>query len=31
VVGEPFDRRPLVVVLVGDLADDLLQDVLDGD
>src|SRR4029077_20190661 len=30
-VGEPFYRRLLVVVLVGDLADDLLQDVLDGD
>src|SRR6266568_6150218 len=28
-VAEPLDRRLLPVVLVGDLADDLLQDVLD--
>ena len=31
VVVEPLDRRPLDVVLVGDLADDLLEDVLDRD
>src|SRR3982074_3193461 len=31
VVGEALARRPLHVVLVGDLADDLFQDVLNGD
>src|ERR1051325_5239762 len=30
-VGEPLHRRLFVVVLVGDLADDLFQDVLDRD
>ena len=31
VVGEPDDQRLLLVVLVLDLADDLLEQVLDGD
>src|SRR5262245_2122223 len=30
-VARPRDRLPLVLVLVGDLPDDLLQEVLDGD
>ena len=31
VVGQPDDQRLLLVVLVLDLADDLLEEVLDGD